>query len=75
VLNTHPAVAESAVVGVKVAGAGGEYEVKAYVVPAAGAVVDPVTLLDWCTLRMPYFAVPRFGESLAAGINAGDPRS
>ncbi len=62
VLNTHPAVAESAVVGIKVAGAGGEDEVKAYVVAAAGATVDPVELLDWCTPRMPYFAVPRFVE-------------
>jgi crotonobetaine/carnitine-CoA ligase len=62
VLNAHPAVAESAVVGIKVAGAGGEDEVKAYVVPAAGARIDPVALLDWCTPRMPYFAVPRFLE-------------
>lgn len=62
VLNAHPVVAESAVVGIKVAGAGGEDEVKAYVVPTAGATVDPVELLDWCTPRMPYFAVPRFVE-------------
>jgi len=33
VLNAHPSVAESAVVGIKVAGAGGEDEVKACVVP------------------------------------------
>jgi crotonobetaine/carnitine-CoA ligase len=62
VLNAHPAVAESAVVGIKVAGAGGEDEVKAYIVPAPGARIDPVALLDWCTPRMPYFAVPRFVE-------------
>ena len=62
VLNGHPAVAEAAVVGIKVAGAGGEDEVKAYVVPAAGSAVDPVELLDWCTPRMPHFAVPRFLE-------------
>jgi len=62
VLNAHPAVGESAVVGVKVPGAGGEDEVKVYVVPIAGATVDPVELLDWCTPRMPYFAVPRFVE-------------
>ena len=42
VLNAHPAVAESAVVGIKVAGAGGEDEVKAYVVPTAGVTIDPV---------------------------------
>ena len=68
VLNAHPAVAESAVVGIKVAGAGGEDEVKAYVVPAAGATVDPVGLLDWCTPRMPYFAVPRFVEVVATEL-------
>ena len=62
VLNDHPAVAESAVVGIKVAGAGGEDEVKAYVVPAARATVDLVALLDWCAPRMPHFAVPRFVE-------------
>jgi carnitine-CoA ligase len=61
VLNAHPAVAESAVVGVRVAGAGGEEEVKACIVPA-GAVPEPVELLDWCVRRMPRYAVPRFVE-------------
>jgi crotonobetaine/carnitine-CoA ligase len=68
VLNTHPAIAEAAVVAVKVAGAGGEDEVKACVVPAAGAAIDPVALLDWCTPRMPYFAVPRFVEVLTGEL-------
>lgn len=68
VLNDHPAVVESAVVGIKVAGAGGEDEVKAYVVLAAGAAVDPVELLDWCTPRMPYFAVPRFVEVVSGEL-------
>jgi crotonobetaine/carnitine-CoA ligase len=62
VLNAHPSVAESAAVGVKVAGAGGEDEVKACVVAVDGATIDPVALLDWCTPRMPHFAVPRFVE-------------
>jgi crotonobetaine/carnitine-CoA ligase len=72
VLNAHPAVAESAVVGVKVAGAGGEDEVKACVVAVVGATVDPVALLDWCTPRMPHFAVPRFVE-LVTGELAKTP--
>ena len=59
-LNAHPAVAESAVVGVKVAGAGGEDEVLAIVMPRAGATVEPAALLAWCVPRMPRFAVPRF---------------
>jgi len=37
-------------------------------VPAAGATVDPVELLDWCTPRMPYFAVPRFVEVVATEL-------
>ena len=65
VLNAHPAVAESAVVGIRVAGAGGEEEVKACVV-AAGAAPDPVALLDWCAERMPRHAVPRFVEFVPA---------
>ena len=46
-LNAHPAVAESAVVGIRVSGAGGEEEVKACVV-VSGAAPDPVAPLDWC---------------------------
>ena len=60
VLNAHPSVAESAVVGVKVAGAGGEEEVMAHIVLARGAAVELRDLLDWCAPRMPHFAVPRF---------------
>jgi crotonobetaine/carnitine-CoA ligase len=65
VLNGHPAVAESAVVGIRVAGAGGEEEVKACIVPA-GAPPDAVELLDWCAQRMPRHAVPRFLEFMPA---------
>ena len=60
VLNAHPAIAESAVIGVRVEGAGGEEEVLAVLLPEAGARPDPVELLDWCTPRMPRYAVPRF---------------
>ena len=41
---------------------------KAYVVPAPGATVDPVALLDWCAPRMPHFAVPRFVEVVSAEL-------
>lgn len=66
VINQHPQVAESAVVGVKVAGAGGEEEVMAVVVPEGAAIVDPRSLLDFCVPRMPRFAVPRFVEIVNA---------
>ena len=62
VLLEHPAVAEAAAVAVK-AEQGGEDEVLACIVLEAGAEApDPVALLDFCTPRMPYFAVPRFIE-------------
>ena len=71
VINEHPAVLESAAVGVRVEGAGGEEEIKACVVlhgggaaaPAAG--FDPADLLDWCQARMPRYAVPRYVEIVA----------
>jgi crotonobetaine/carnitine-CoA ligase len=66
VLNEHPAVSESAVVGIKVEGAGGEEEVKACIVAADGAVVDNVALLDYCVANMPRFAVPRYIETMPA---------
>ncbi|MEZ5235558.1 MAG: AMP-binding protein [Acidimicrobiales bacterium] len=45
VLNNHPAVFESAAVGVKVAGAGGEEEIKAVLVAEPGATIDPAELI------------------------------
>jgi crotonobetaine/carnitine-CoA ligase len=66
VLNEHPAVLESAAVGVKVEGAGGEEEIKAVLVLQPGAELDPVALLDHCVARMPRFAVPRFVEFVTA---------
>jgi crotonobetaine/carnitine-CoA ligase len=62
VLNSYPGVAESAVVGIRIGGAGGEEEVKALIVPRPGAAIDQTALLDWCIERMPRFAVPRFVE-------------
>ena len=61
VLNEHPAVVESAAVGLRVEGAGGEEEIKA-VLAVEGVRPDPVGLLDWCAKRMPRFSVPRYLE-------------
>lgn len=62
VILEHPSVAEVAAVAVK-AEQGGEDEVLACIVLEPGAEApDPVALLDFCTPRMPYFAVPRFIE-------------
>jgi crotonobetaine/carnitine-CoA ligase len=65
VLNEHPAVLESAAVGVRVEGAGGEEEIKAVVVLHPGQALDPASLLDYCVERMPRFAVPRYVEFVA----------
>lgn len=65
VLNSHPGVAECAVVGVKVQGAGGEDEVKAYVVPSDAGVRHP-ELHAWSRERLPRYAVPRFWEFVAS---------
>jgi crotonobetaine/carnitine-CoA ligase len=57
-INAHPAVKESAAVGVKVVGAGGEEEVMACVV--LSGPLEAVDLVDWCVQRLPRFSVPRF---------------
>jgi carnitine-CoA ligase len=62
VLNNHPAIAESAVVGIKVEGAGGEEEVKAMVILTPDQEIENVALLDYCAEHMPRFAVPRYIE-------------
>jgi crotonobetaine/carnitine-CoA ligase len=64
VLNDHPEVIESAVVGIRVEGAGGEDEVKAYIVTGDGADIDNVALLDYCVEQIPRFAVPRYIEAV-----------
>lgn len=61
VLNDHPAILESAAVGLRVDGAGGEEEIKA-VLAVADDAPDPVALLDWCVERMPRYTVPRYLE-------------
>ena len=66
VLNDHPDVVESAVVGIRVEDAGGEDEVKAYIVTANGEEIDNVALLDYCAENTPRFAVPRFIEVVDA---------
>ncbi len=57
-LLAHPAVLECAVIAVAADSEAGEDEVMAYVV--AGAPLDPAQLWEFCTGRIPAFAVPRF---------------
>ena len=60
-ISLHPKVVQCAVVGVKVDGAGGEYEVLAQVVLRTDNL-GHLELLQWCVDKMPRFAVPRFIE-------------
>jgi crotonobetaine/carnitine-CoA ligase len=63
VLEQHPAIGEAAVVAVPAGeGAGAEDEIKAVIVPAAGASLDAETVWAWCDERLPHFAVPRYVE-------------
>ncbi|MFT4436044.1 AMP-binding protein [Caballeronia sp. 15715] len=65
VLASHPDIAECAIVGVKIDDAGGEDEVKAYVV-LGQTRVGYAELLEWSKVRLPRFAVPRFWEFVDA---------
>jgi carnitine-CoA ligase len=60
VVNTHPDVAESAVVGIP--SEWSEDEVKVCIVPKAGRTVDPAGLIAYCEPRMASFALPRYVE-------------
>ena len=58
VVNAHPAVEESAVVGV--ASEMGEQEIRVFVRLAPGHVLEPVDLINWCERDLAYYQIPRF---------------
>jgi crotonobetaine/carnitine-CoA ligase len=60
VLDSHPAVLESAVIGVP--SEVGEEEVMAVIVTRAGQTITPPDLLDFCKGKLAYYAMPRFIE-------------
>jgi carnitine-CoA ligase len=60
VLNRHPAVFESVVVGVP--SPLGEEDVKAFVQLKPGATVEPRALFEFCAAELPFFMVPKFLE-------------
>lgn len=63
VLNAHPAVFESVVVGVP--SEVGEEDVKAFVRYRDGAEATARELFVWCSERLPFFMVPRYLEVVA----------
>jgi len=60
VLNRHPLVMESVVVGVP--SPLGEEDVKAFVQVRPGATADARTLFEFCVAELPFFMVPRYLE-------------
>ncbi len=60
VINAHPAVEESAVIGV--ASQMGEQDIKAFIRPAPEQAVDPADIYAWCERHLAYYQLPRFIE-------------
>ena len=60
VLNRHPAVFESVVIGVP--SPLGEEDVKAFVQLRPGAAATPRELFDFCVEKLPFYMVPKFLE-------------
>lgn len=60
VLNAHPKVLESAVIGVP--SELSDEEIKAYVIPKAGEMIEPTEIFEWCEKRLARFKIPRYLE-------------
>lgn len=60
VINAHPKVLESAVIGVPADVY--DDDVKAYVVLKPNETLDPIEIVKWCKERLAYFKVPRYIE-------------
>jgi crotonobetaine/carnitine-CoA ligase len=58
VLNSHPKIRESAVIGVDADV--GEQELKAFIICADGMTIDPLELIKWCVSVLPYYQIPRY---------------
>ncbi len=63
-VNSHPDVAECAVVGVPADEL--EEEIKVFVVPKSGSRVEPEDLIRFLMARMPRYMVPRYVEVVSA---------
>lgn len=58
ILNDHPNIHESAVIGVPTDL--GEQELKAFIVSSPCVILDPLDIVKWCEKRMPYYQIPRY---------------
>ncbi|MBW2557784.1 MAG: AMP-binding protein [Deltaproteobacteria bacterium] len=62
VINRHPKVHESAVIGVESGLGAGEEEIKAYILLKEGETVTPDEVFSWCSDNLGEFKVPRYLE-------------
>ena len=58
IINAHPEVEESALVGVQAEV--GEQDLKVFIKCATGSNLNPLDIIKWCEPRMPYFQIPRY---------------
>jgi len=63
ILNAHEAVEESAVIGVD--SDLGEQDILAFVKPAAGRAIEPLTIIRWCEQHLAYYQIPRYIRTVA----------
>ncbi|MFC5381200.1 AMP-binding protein [Aquipuribacter nitratireducens] len=64
VINRHPDVLESGVIGVPSELT--DEELCAFVVPRPGHTVDPVSVVEWCEEHLAAFKVPRYVETITS---------
>lgn len=62
VINSHPSIQESAVIGVPSGLGSGEEEVKAYVCVKNNNRISPQEVIHWCIGKLAEFKIPRFVE-------------
>jgi crotonobetaine/carnitine-CoA ligase len=62
VINSHPSVEESAVIGVPSGLGAGEEELKACVSLRPGETTAPQEIISWCAEKLADFKIPRFVE-------------
>jgi crotonobetaine/carnitine-CoA ligase len=62
VINSHPSVQESAVIGVPSGLGSGEEELKACISLKPGETTTPQEIISWCSEKLADFKIPRFIE-------------
>ena len=62
-MKRHPKVLDCAMIAVP--SELGEDEIKAYVIPRPGSVLNPEELVYWCAENLAYFKIPRYIEMRA----------